>query len=103
MSTAINQDAADAGRGNSAAEMKGNTTATEKLAQAAHYRIDKAAEVGANVEQKTRAMARDTSERAEEVSTRTMARTREQIEQNPLVAVGAAFAVGFIISALLRR
>jgi len=92
-------------RNNNASDLKdqaATAATTERLAQAAHNRIDQVAEVGANVEKKAREVVRDTSDHAEEIGA-TISRTKEQIGKNPLMVAGAAFVIGFIVNALLRR
>lgn len=83
---------------------------SEKLAGVAHDKIDKAAELGTVAEnsihdatEKATEKAHAASARAEDAADEAVAKAKSSIEANPLVAAGTAFAVGFVLSSLLRR
>jgi len=85
-------------------------SATEKLASVAHEAVDQAAEKGAAAEKVVRdaaeranARAQNATGRAEDAGAEAIDRAKTAIEANPLAAAGAAFAVGFVLSALMRR
>jgi ElaB/YqjD/DUF883 family membrane-anchored ribosome-binding protein len=97
--------AADPGRGQADEPL-----ATEKIAAAAHAAVDIAAR---NLEQAERALrearmaageqAADAALRAQAISEDTLATVKAYINDNPLRAVGIAFAAGYLLSALLKR
>jgi len=85
-------------------------TASEKLASQAHEKIDQVAESAAAVESTARAKVADANRKAKDIGAKTQeqgeelaATAKKAIAENPLAAAGAAFAAGFILSAILRR
>ena len=71
----------------------------ERVAAGAHEAVDKAANA-ANAAAKTLGQK---SEAITALQARYLDGCREQVKANPLVAVGAALAAGFLISLLLSR
>ena len=71
----------------------------ERVAAGAHDAVDKAANAA-------NAAAKTLGQKSDEISAlqaRYLDGCREQVKANPLVAVGAALAAGFLISLLLSR
>ena len=71
----------------------------ERVAAGAHEAVDKAANA-ANAAAKTLGQK---SEAITALQARYLDGCREQVKANPLVAVGAALAAGFLVSLLLSR
>ena len=85
-------------------------TKSEKVAEAAHARVDQAAEHAAAFEKKAKAKARDAADKFSEKNEEMQIKAKEAgeqarvaIQENPLMAAGVAFAVGFVLSSILRR
>ncbi|MEE4185625.1 MAG: hypothetical protein V2J12_07655 [Gammaproteobacteria bacterium] len=85
-------------------------SASQRLAGVAHDKIDKAAELGTVAEnsihdatEKATEKAQAASARAEDAADEAVAKAKSTIESNPLLAAGTAFAIGFVLSSLLRR
>ena len=97
-----------AGKGDVNAE-SGNPT-TSRLAAMAHEAIDRVAPKANYAEQEVRGAAARTAESAKHVQERAveaadehLRKVRSYIERNPLTTAGIAFAVGVLVSALVRR
>lgn len=82
----------------------------ERLADVAHSNIDKAAEAGTAAEEKARIAAQEASVKAQAAADKARStgeeaatQAKHAITENPLMAAGAAFMVGFVVSSLLRR
>lgn len=82
----------------------------QRVAEKAHKKIDEVAEMAEGVENTARSKAAEASERAQDVSEQAQAageealqKAQKAVEKSPLAAAGIAFAVGFVVSALLRR
>lgn len=93
-------------------DTEANTDAplTERSVAAAHEAIDNLSARIAKTEKSVREMVSGSgsnfSEKQEELKTRmdeSMERTRQYVEENPLMAAGIAFAAGAVVAALLRR
>lgn len=87
-----------------------NESMTDQAAAAAHDTIDRAADVGNQAEQSVRSAAarharqlQDHAREMREIADDKVERMRSYAKDNPLTTVGIAFAVGAIVSALIRR
>jgi len=90
-----------------------NESMTDQAAATAHDTIERAADVGNEAEQNVRRAAARTAKQARQLQDRArdmreladdkVERLRSYAKDNPLTTVGIAFAVGAIVSALLRR
>ncbi len=108
----MNTEHQDANRqsGKSENNKEGTAPTTERLADVAHDVVDKAAARTADVEraarhnaERAREKAYETASTAQQTSQTAMRTVTEYTQQNPLSALGTAFAAGIMLSALLRR
>ncbi len=72
---------------------------TERAADAARSAVDKAAESAGAAEEKVRAAAEQLATRPQEV----LEAVSHYVRENPMTALGLAFAAGTLFSALNRR
>ncbi|MBA3979246.1 MAG: hypothetical protein C0462_01460 [Alcanivorax sp.] len=91
---------------------KGNSThqTTDKVAQSLHGAVDTAASRAAPAEEKLRQEANEAAARLREGREYARSRSEEMlgnvtgyVRENPLTALGLAFAAGTLFSALTRR
>jgi ElaB/YqjD/DUF883 family membrane-anchored ribosome-binding protein len=87
-----------------------NPRVTERMAKAAHESIDRVQEKAAKVEDqlrdaaaRARGQARESGAEASAQLEGSIRKLTTYIEQNPLMAAGAAFTAGLLVSLLLRR
>lgn len=83
---------------------------TDKVAKTVHEAVDSVAERAAPAEERVRESAAKAAERAREGAEYARARTHDMTErvcdyvkENPLMALGIAFAAGTVVSSILRR
>lgn len=83
---------------------------TSRVAAAAHEAIDSAAQSAEKVEQQVRQKASDAGETIEKTQEAAAEQVRESVSAlesfvraRPVAAAGAAFAIGALATALLRR
>jgi ElaB/YqjD/DUF883 family membrane-anchored ribosome-binding protein len=91
-----------------AASMAHDTT--DRAADMAHDTVDRAADVGNDAEKQLRKAAARKMKQARQVQDDVLEAVDDQIDKvdsyvkrNPFTAVGIAFAVGAVVSALIRR
>jgi len=91
-------------------EIRGNHSTTDDLARSAHEAVDSIAETAAQAEENIRAASatakerlRAGKERAQERGAEVSDNVRSYVHANPIMALGAAFAVGVVLSSLMRR
>lgn len=91
-------------------EIRSNHSTTDDLARSAHDAVDSIAETAAYAEENIRAAStnakerlRAGKERAQEKGVEVTDNVRSYVSENPLMAIGAAFAVGVMLSSLMRR
>ncbi|WP_111656861.1 DUF883 family protein [Isoalcanivorax indicus] len=92
---------------------KGNSTqhqTTDKVAQSLHGAVDTAASRAAPAEEKLRQEAADAAARLRETGDYARSRSEQilnnvtgYVRENPMTALGLAFAAGTLFSALTRR
>jgi ElaB/YqjD/DUF883 family membrane-anchored ribosome-binding protein len=83
---------------------------TDHLAESLHHAVDSAAERAGPAEERVRAQAARAADKARESADYARTRSREvassvgnYVQENPLMALGIAFAAGTLVSSLLRR
>lgn len=88
----------------------GNGSTTDRLASMAHDTIDRVTPKVNRAEHDVRGAAARTAEGAKhlqqqavEATEENLRKVRSYIERNPLTTAGIAFAVGALLSALVRR
>lgn len=72
---------------------------TDNLAQKAHEAVDAAAKSAAQAEERVRESTQNARERSGDL----LDSVSDYVQDNPLTALGLAFAAGTIISAMTRR
>lgn len=72
---------------------------TDQAAQKAHEVVDAAADRAGHAEERIR----ETTEHARERSRDMVSKVSKYVDENPLTALGIAFAAGTIFSAIIRR
>ncbi len=94
----------------STAATAGESSTTDRMAQAAHNAVDIAAANLAQAEEALREArhaagitASESARQAQAVTEESLNSAREYIQANPLRAVGIALAAGFLTSVLLRK
>jgi len=87
-----------------------DTSITDQAAAMAHDTVDRAAEVANDAEQEVRRaaarrvkQAREFQDHAREMAEEKVDRLRSYAKKNPLTTAGIAFAIGVVVSALIRR
>jgi ElaB/YqjD/DUF883 family membrane-anchored ribosome-binding protein len=75
------------------------TTTTEKVSEKAHEAVDKATDALGQAEERLRR----TAEGAQSKSDDMIKRVTDYVHENPLTALGLAFAAGMLFSSMNRR
>jgi ElaB/YqjD/DUF883 family membrane-anchored ribosome-binding protein len=88
----------------------GNHSTVNRFTEKAHETVDRVAASAENAEDSLRAHAADAEARMREMGAKITDATHENTEHlrsyvrdNPLTSAGIAFAVGYVISAIMRR
>ncbi|WP_111641835.1 DUF883 family protein [Marinimicrobium alkaliphilum] len=76
---------------------------TDHLSERVHKSVDHIAETAAKAEERIRHEAEDVSHKAKEYSEKTVSSVTVFVHENPLMALGIAFAAGALVTALRRR
>ena len=83
---------------------------TDRVADSLHHAVDSAAERARPAEERARERAARAAEKARESADHARARSHEMagtigtyVQENPLMALGIAFAAGTLVSSLMRR
>lgn len=91
-------------------QASGDHATTDRLSERAHESVDKVAKTAGKAEERIRDEARDAGARVREAGHKVKERSDETlrsisvfVQDNPLIALGVAFAAGTLVSALRNR
>lgn len=91
-------------------EHNGENTMTNRAASKAHEAVDRVADMADDAEQQVRSAASRKMKQAKDLQDDVLDAVNDKlgtvdsyVKENPFTAVGIAFAVGAIVSALIRR